>query len=125
VLNDTSDSAPATAAPEAPAAASAPRPASGSPASSVKPAARTRRKFSIALYHAWCKRCSICGEFCPTKAIVNDELGVPWVTDEDKCVGCMQCVFRCPDFCVEVFERPAGQEKKVGSGVQKAVGKAQ
>jgi 2-oxoglutarate ferredoxin oxidoreductase subunit delta len=67
---------------------------------------RVKRRWGISLYHAWCKKCSICGEFCPTEALINDELGTPVVADEDKCTGCMQCVHRCPDFCVEVFEKP-------------------
>jgi 2-oxoglutarate ferredoxin oxidoreductase subunit delta len=67
---------------------------------------RAKRRWGISLYQAWCKKCSICGEFCPTEALINDELGTPVVADEDKCTGCMQCVHRCPDFCVEVFEKP-------------------
>jgi 2-oxoglutarate ferredoxin oxidoreductase subunit delta len=66
---------------------------------------RSKRKFGISLYHAWCKRCSICGSFCPTEALINDELGTPLVVDEDKCNGCLQCMHRCPDFCVEVYEK--------------------
>ena len=66
---------------------------------------RSKRKFGISLYHAWCKRCSICGAFCPTEALINDELGTPLVVDEDKCNGCLQCMHRCPDFCVEVYEK--------------------
>jgi 2-oxoglutarate ferredoxin oxidoreductase subunit delta len=66
---------------------------------------RSKRKFGISLYHAWCKRCSICGAFCPTDALINDELGTPLVVDEDKCNGCLQCMHRCPDFCVEIYEK--------------------
>ncbi len=66
---------------------------------------RSKRSYGISLYHAWCKRCSICGEFCPSQALVNDDLGVPHVVDDAKCTGCMQCVHRCPDFCVEVYEK--------------------
>ncbi len=66
---------------------------------------RSQRKFGISLYHAWCKRCSICGAFCPTEALINDELGTPLVVDEEKCNGCLQCMHRCPDFCVEVYEK--------------------
>jgi 2-oxoglutarate ferredoxin oxidoreductase subunit delta len=84
--------------------AASPAPAAKSLA---KPIPKSKRKFGIALYQAWCKRCGICGEFCPTGSIVNDELGMPSVADEDKCVGCMQCMQRCPDFCVEVHEKKA------------------
>lgn len=125
--NETANPATAAAAPAAPAAptvtAAAPPQATAGAVGSAKAAPRSKRKFGIAFYHAWCKRCSICGEFCPTKAIVNDELGVPRVMDEDKCVGCMQCVFRCPDFCVEVYEKAAGQVS-ANSGSQKQAAKA-
>ena len=83
---------------------SEPAPASA-PVRVVNKTPRAKRKWGISLYHAWCKKCGICGEFCPTDALVNDELGTPMIADEDKCTGCMQCVHRCPDFCVEVFEK--------------------
>jgi 2-oxoglutarate ferredoxin oxidoreductase subunit delta len=81
----------------------------GSPARSEAAAtrARAKRSFTISLYLAWCKRCGICGAFCPTEALVNDPLGTPLVADEAKCNGCLQCMHRCPDFCVEVDEKSA------------------
>ncbi|MEK7270514.1 MAG: 4Fe-4S dicluster domain-containing protein [Planctomycetota bacterium] len=66
---------------------------------------RPKRRFEISIYLAWCKRCGICGAFCPTKALVNDALGQPSVANESKCIGCLQCMHRCPDFCVEVSEK--------------------
>jgi 2-oxoglutarate ferredoxin oxidoreductase subunit delta len=107
-----------------PAAQEARAPASGSAA--VKPAPRPKKKFGISLYRAWCKRCGICAEFCPTHALVNDEYTNPVVLDEDKCVGCMQCMHRCPDFCVEVYERaepgaaPGAQTPAKGADAQRA-----
>ena len=70
--------------------------------------ARKKRRFEISIYLAWCKRCGICGAFCPTKTLVNDELGQPVIADASKCIGCLQCMHRCPDFCVEVSEKEGG-----------------
>jgi 2-oxoglutarate ferredoxin oxidoreductase subunit delta len=77
----------------------------------AKPAAKAKKRHHISIFPAWCKQCGICGAFCGTKAIVNDESGAPIVADEQKCVGCMQCVFRCPDFCIEVSETGAPADK--------------
>jgi 2-oxoglutarate ferredoxin oxidoreductase subunit delta len=80
----------------------------GGPAARAAPeaqaGAKSKRKFGISLYKAWCKRCGICAEFCPSHALVSDEWGEPSVADEGKCSGCLQCMHRCPDFCVEVHE---------------------
>lgn len=102
---------------ESPTSTISPATVSASPAVATAPTAtpiaapKPKRQFGIALYHAWCKHCGICGQFCPTKALVNDELGVPKVVDASKCGGCMQCVCRCPDFCVEVYEKTAPAQK--------------
>ena len=74
-------------------------------ASEAQAGAESKRKFGISLYKAWCKRCGICAEFCPNHALISDEWGEPFVADEGKCSGCLQCMHRCPDFCVEVYER--------------------
>jgi 2-oxoglutarate ferredoxin oxidoreductase subunit delta len=71
----------------------------------VKAPAKARRTFGISLYRAWCKHCGICAEFCPTHALQTDEWGNPFVADEARCAGCLQCMHRCPDFCIEVYER--------------------
>ena len=92
-------------------AASAPQAAPATPK-----APRAKRKYRISLYHAWCKKCGICGEFCPTEALINDEVGTPLVAEEDRCTGCMQCVHRCPDFCVEVYERAPDPEPEDAGG---------
>jgi 2-oxoglutarate ferredoxin oxidoreductase subunit delta len=96
-----------------PAPSSSPNPVTPAPALKLP---RAKRKYGISLYHAWCKKCSICGEFCPAEALINDEVGTPIVADEDKCNGCMQCVHRCPDFCVEVYERTAPPADGTGTG---------
>ena len=63
---------------------------------------KPKAKFSITFYRAWCKECGICGEFCPTHAIVCDELGRPRVADADACINCHNCEYRCPDFAVTI-----------------------
>jgi 2-oxoglutarate ferredoxin oxidoreductase subunit delta len=74
-------------------------------ASDAKTPAKAKRTFGISIYKAWCKRCGICAEFCPSHALICNEEGEPFVAGEEKCCGCLQCMHRCPDFCVEVYER--------------------
>ncbi len=50
----------------------------------------------------WCKRCGICSAFCPQGVFVPDEFGLPIVKYPEKCVKCMLCVVRCPDFAIDV-----------------------
>ena len=70
-----------------------------------KKAPKKKREFEINVYSAWCKACGICIEFCPTEVLGRDkeEKSVP--VDTEKCIGCMQCVLRCPDFAILVEEK--------------------
>jgi len=53
----------------------------------------------IKIEHSLCKRCGICVEICPKKALaLNGELKV----DEEKCASCGLCELYCPDFALEV-----------------------
>ena len=56
----------------------------------------------ITVNEARCKRCGICAAFCPVGVFVEDEFGLPAVKYPEKCIMCMLCVVRCPDFAVEV-----------------------
>lgn len=40
-----------------------------------------------------CNKCGICANECPAKAIPKEN---PKITDENKCISCMHCVFVCP-----------------------------
>ena len=56
----------------------------------------------ITVFKAWCKKCGICIAFCPTAVFTSDDFGLAMVSKPEKCIKCMLCVIRCPDFCIEV-----------------------
>jgi 2-oxoglutarate ferredoxin oxidoreductase subunit delta len=58
-------------------------------------------KGKIIINEKWCKGCEICVELCPTDAIEMRDFKVA-IKDEDKCIACMQCELRCPDFAIEI-----------------------
>lgn len=51
----------------------------------------------------WCKGCGICATFCPKQvlAIKDDKVAV---VNEDACIKCRLCEYRCPDFAIFVKE---------------------
>jgi 2-oxoglutarate ferredoxin oxidoreductase subunit delta len=55
----------------------------------------------IEVIERFCKGCSICAEFCPTKVLEMDAFVVKVVKPE-ACIKCMQCELRCPDFAIKV-----------------------
>ena len=57
----------------------------------------------IEVIERYCKGCSICVEFCPTRVLELDGFVVK-VAEPEKCIGCMQCELRCPDFAIKVFK---------------------
>jgi 2-oxoglutarate ferredoxin oxidoreductase subunit delta len=67
-------------------------------------------KTSIEIYKAWCKRCGICVAFCPAEALAQDDSGVVYVKDPERCTGCQLCEMRCPDFAIHV--RPPKKKKE-------------
>ena len=58
----------------------------------------------------FCKSCGLCINFCPQKILVlNDKLnkrGVrpAKVTDENKCLGCMNSILVCTEACIELYK---------------------
>ena len=50
----------------------------------------------------WCKKCYICIDLCPSKALTSDEEGYPKLIEEKLCTRCRLCELRCPDFAIEV-----------------------
>lgn len=77
-----------------------------------KPAENKKKKIvKVTIHEEWCKKCGICDKFCPTGVFVSDEFGMPSVKFPEKCIKCMLCVVRCPDFCIEVEEVDKDEEK--------------
>jgi len=66
---------------------------------------KKKKHFHVKIDYSWCKGRGICIHFCPVKAYKPNLLGKPEVPDPDKCIGCKQCVIRCPDFAIEVYPR--------------------
>lgn len=73
-------------------------------------------KTSIEIYKAWCKRCGICAAFCPAGVLAQDDSGLAYVKDLDKCIGCHLCELRCPDFAIHV-KTPLQEKIKEKSSV--------
>ncbi|WP_457574654.1 4Fe-4S dicluster domain-containing protein [Desulfolithobacter sp.] len=72
---------------------------------------KTRERYDVAFYLAWCKACGICIAFCPQKIIAADKNGKPYMTDSDRCVGCRFCEIHCPDFAITVSTRTPKRRK--------------
>jgi 2-oxoglutarate ferredoxin oxidoreductase subunit delta len=68
-------------------------------------------KTSIEIYKSWCKRCGICVAFCPAEALAQDDSGVVYVKDPERCTGCQLCELRCPDFAIHVRSPKKKKEK--------------
>ncbi len=58
---------------------------------------------------ARCKRCGICGHFCPTEAIAFDEQGLPFLADPEACTSCNLCQDMCPDWAVCLLAPQPGE----------------
>lgn len=71
----------------------------GSPSN---PPAKPTNRVEIDL--KWCKSCSICVAFCPTKALSADDVGTPHLASPEKCTACGLCEMMCPDFAIEVIK---------------------
>lgn len=51
----------------------------------------------------WCKGCGICVALCPKKVLGIKGEKVE-VVNEDACIKCRLCEYRCPDFAIFVKE---------------------
>ena len=74
-----------------------------------------KEKPSVEIYKSWCKRCGICAAFCPVEALGQDETGLAYAKDPEKCTGCRLCEMRCPDFAIQV-RSPRKKEEKPRPG---------
>jgi 2-oxoglutarate ferredoxin oxidoreductase subunit delta len=64
-------------------------------------------KVRIRIIPRYCKGCEICVKLCPVQAL-GMEMFKSKVADIDKCVICMQCELRCPDFAISVEKKEQG-----------------
>ena len=60
-----------------------------------------KKRGIVTINKQWCKGCGICIYFCPTKVLSMTEFKAN-LEHPDKCIGCMMCELRCPDFAIEV-----------------------
>ena len=63
-----------------------------------------KRHFEISVNQKYCKQCGLCIAFCPQKVFDAMRDGSPSIARPVDCVGCMQCVRRCPDLAITVKE---------------------
>jgi len=67
----------------------------------------------ITMYRGLCKSCGECIVKCPVKCISWDktelgQLGEPSISiDNNVCIGCETCENICPDFAIEISNKPA------------------
>lgn len=73
-------------------------------AAQAKPAAKKKKTEPpvIKINAKFCKGCGICVAFCPTK-VLEMKGGKVAVASGEKCIGCLFCELRCPDFAIAVF----------------------
>ena len=74
------------------------------------------RVAEIEINQKWCKGCTLCAAFCPKAVYTSDSSGHQIITDSSKCILCMLCVERCPDFALTVTATQP--EEKVESTVR-------
>ena len=61
---------------------------------------KKKKKYRVTHNHELCKSCGLCMEFCPVGGIEADILGKAMFLEDKRgnCLGCMRCVWMCPDF---------------------------
>ncbi|MDR2870568.1 MAG: 4Fe-4S binding protein [Deferribacteraceae bacterium] len=59
------------------------------------------KKGKVTINRQACKGCAICVHFCPANVLAIKEFKVA-VPAYDKCIACMMCELRCPDFAIKV-----------------------
>ncbi len=61
-------------------------------------------KVRIRIIPRYCKGCEICVRLCPTQVLGMERFKAK-VVDIDKCILCMACELRCPDFAISVEKK--------------------
>lgn len=62
------------------------------------------------LNQKWCKKCGLCVDFCPQKALVFQANGFPQMLKPEKCNKCRVCETFCPDFAIEIVKNGVSYE---------------
>ena len=75
---------------------------------------KKKKKYAINHNHELCKACGLCYAFCPKKVIEPDILGRAQFVRPDDCIGCMRCVWYCPDFANWVEEVDEDSPVEIG-----------
>ncbi|MEW6719312.1 MAG: 4Fe-4S dicluster domain-containing protein [Thermodesulfobacteriota bacterium] len=65
---------------------------------------RENEKVKVSIIPRYCKGCEICVKLCPTQ-VLGMEMFKAKVVDIDRCIICMQCEQRCPDFAIFVEKK--------------------
>lgn len=58
--------------------------------------------YSVTVHRKWCKSCGICALFCPKKVLVISDLKLLEIQNQEDCIGCHMCEWRCPDMAITV-----------------------
>jgi NADPH-dependent glutamate synthase beta subunit-like oxidoreductase len=68
------------------------------------------RQYTVEVNPAICKECGYCREMCHMGIFVTSETfnangyKPSVVTSSDRCVGCLKCLYVCPDFAIRITE---------------------
>lgn len=78
------------------------------------------KRFVVSVNRDWCKGCSICVAFCPTRVLGLDDAEKAVALRPEACTGCRLCELRCPDFAIAVEEAGAPQAAAVAIAAEAA-----
>ncbi len=73
------------------------------------------REFEVAVNDLICKDCGYCREVCSLDIFKQSEDFNPGgykpavAVNTDKCVGCLRCLYICPDFAITILERKSAE----------------
>jgi len=79
------------------------------------------REFEVAVNDLICKDCGYCREVCSLDIFKQSEDFNPGgykpavAVNTDKCVGCLRCLYICPDFAITIQEKKPGHVTSEGN----------
>ena len=69
------------------------------------------RQYAVEVNPAVCKECGYCREMCHMGIFATSDTfnaggyKPSVVTSSDRCVGCLKCLYVCPDFAITISDR--------------------